>query len=136
MLRVVVDTNVVVSAALFADSTPARCARHILRHGRMIVSEDILEEYIEVLSRPRLRRYIEEDLRDSLLESIAINSDLIEPGNPARLCRDPRDDKFLAAAIQGNASCLLTGDSDLLELNGIQGLQILDPATFLAVVGD
>ena len=49
-----------------------------------------------------------------------------------RICRDPKDDKFLEAAISGSAEFIVTGDHDLLSLDPFRGIHILSPAGFLA----
>ena len=53
-----------------------------------------------------------------------------------RACQDAEDDKFLDVAVAGSASCLVSGDADLLELNPFRGVPILSPAEFLAWLPD
>jgi len=50
---------------------------------------------------------------------------------PIRVCRDPRDDKFIEAAVHSRANAIITGDLDLLALDPFHGIRILTPATFL-----
>ncbi len=49
-------------------------------------------------------------------------------------CRDPKDDRFLELAVDGNATCIVSGDSDLLVLNPFRGVRILTPQEFIAVI--
>jgi predicted nucleic acid-binding protein len=54
----------------------------------------------------------------------------VEILNQVQLCRDPKDDKFIDLALNGEASYLITGDSDLLVLNPIQNTSVINPRTF------
>ena len=60
-------------------------------------------------------------------ESVAIIERIAE-------CRDPKDDKFLELAVYGSASCLITGDEDLLVLHPFRGIPILSAAQFLEMI--
>lgn len=92
--RAVVDTNGLISSALLAASVPARLVMHILRHGRLLFSEDTFTELEQRLWRPKFDR------------------------SPQRFSRDPDDDKFRHAAVAGRADVLISGDGHLLELHG------------------
>lgn len=127
--RVVLDSNVLVSALLFSRSIPADCLRKILDRGTLIVSEEILAEYSEVLARPKLDKYVSRFVRDQLLERIAVKAELVLRVEHLSVCRDPKDNKFLEAAKAGNADCIVTGDSDLLALDSFEGVRILDPSS-------
>ncbi|MFI5384649.1 MAG: putative toxin-antitoxin system toxin component, PIN family [Fimbriimonadales bacterium] len=76
--RVVIDTNVLVSALFVVDSPPALCVRHVMRPGTLLVSEHVFQEYEEVLMRARFDRYSSRDLREALLEGIAVRAELVE----------------------------------------------------------
>jgi putative PIN family toxin of toxin-antitoxin system len=134
-MRVVVDTGVYVSALIRRQSTPGEVL-NALRDGRFktLYSTDMLIEIIEVLGRPalRLKYHIEPDDSLALLNLIRLRGELVTPTRRLSLCRDPKDDKFLEAALAGSADCLVSGDADLLDLGTFENIPILRPAEFLA----
>jgi uncharacterized protein len=130
-MRVVLDTNVLVSALLVPRSAPATLL-HGFRDNRweLLVSGVILEEYAEVLHRPRFGLKL--DLIHSLLEEIRGRSVDVVPGKRYHAVhRDPEDNEFLDVAIAGGATVLVSGDHDLLSVREFKGVKILSPAQFL-----
>jgi putative PIN family toxin of toxin-antitoxin system len=129
--RLVIDTNVVVSAILFPGSVPARALLKAQQH--MVLASDATKlELLEVLKRDRFDAYIERNVREGLAAEFVNACKHVDIPTPIRACRDPRDDKFLELAVHGHADLLVTGDDDLLILDPFQGVQILTPADFLA----
>lgn len=129
--RFVLDTNVLVSAALFRQSKPAQVFRTVLDSGNVLVSVETLEEIRNVLNRKKFDRYISlEDKRD-FLAVLVRRSSLIEPTLRTIACRDPKDNHILELAVSGQADFIITGDNDLLVLNPFQEIQILTPDTWL-----
>jgi putative PIN family toxin of toxin-antitoxin system len=119
--RFVADTNVLLSRAMFRNSTPSQALRHATSVSRLIVSIETLEELQDVLFRSKFDTYINLNDRLSFFESVP----------PVSACRDPEDDKFLALALTGHAEFILTGDQDLLSLHPFQGIDILSPRQYL-----
>lgn len=108
-LRLVVDTNVLVSAALKPDSLQrTSLVLAITRPARLYVSKAILEEYAEVLSRPELS--IRKGLRVQLLQVIANRSHVVRPSRRIELAGDPDDRIFLECADAARADFLITGN--------------------------
>jgi putative PIN family toxin of toxin-antitoxin system len=108
-LRLVLDTNVVVSAAL----KPEGFQRTVLllastKPARWYVSEAVLSEYRLVLARPELR--IRKSLQQQLLQLIASRSHLVSPARRLHITPDPDDDKFLECADSARADYLVTGN--------------------------
>jgi len=129
--RFVLDTNVLVSAALFRQSKPAQVFRKVLDEGNVLVSVEILEELRGVLNRKKFDRYITlEDKRD-FLAVLVRRSSLIEPTLRITACRDPKDNQILELAVDGQADFIITGDNDLLVLHPFQNIQILTPDIWL-----
>ncbi len=129
--RFVLDTNVLVSAALFRQSKPAQVFSQILDVGNVLVSVEILEELRDVLNRKKFDRYISlKDKRD-FLAVLVRRSSLVEPTLRITACRDPKDNQILELAVSGQADFIITGDNDLLVLNPFQNIQILTPDTWL-----
>ena len=116
-MRVVLDTNVLVSGLAYPDSVPGRIIS-LWRQGGMevVLSRYILDEMVRVLPRlPRLRLTTEEI--GALADSFLFLADIFEPEfsqNPA--LRDPTDQPILALLLQSQADYLITGDKDLLAL--------------------
>lgn len=130
--RAVVDTNVLISAALLAASVPARLVMHLLLHGRVLFSEHTFAELEQRLWRPKFDRYVSADMRKALLHDWAAAAEWVPVhGNPQCFSRDPDDDKFIHAAMAGRADVLISGDRDLLELGAVHGVPILPPAHVL-----
>jgi uncharacterized protein len=135
ILRAVLDTNVYVSGTILSRGTPFEVLEAWRRQAYILVtSEAILAEIERVLRYPRIRdRYaVAEPDITRLVESLRADA-LIVPGDyqVAGVCADPDDDKFLACALEAQADCIVSGDPDLLDLGGYQGIAILKPHEFL-----
>jgi len=134
-MRVVVDTGVFVSALIRRQGTTGGVLR-ALRDGRFtaIYTTSILVEVIDVLGRApfRAKYHIEPDDITALINLIRLRGELVIPQRNITVCRDPKDDKFLEAALAGRADCVVSGDVDLLDLTPFEDIPILRPAEFLA----
>ena len=135
--RAVLDTNVFVSGLINPKGLPAAILR-ALRSKRftLVSSPPINEEIIEVLNRPYIRdRY---GLGDRIFDVSFILWELAElviDLPDVRVCSDPDDDKFLAAAVGGGAEYLVTGDvGDLLHLHKYKDVTIISPREFASVL--
>ena len=89
------------------------------------------QELAEVMVRSRFDRYVEQEIRRRLVAEYLKAIVTVDIPSPIRACRDPRDDKFLEAAVHGRADLIVTGDRDLLDLNPFRGIAILAPAAYL-----
>jgi putative PIN family toxin of toxin-antitoxin system len=108
-LRLVIDTNVVISAALKPEGLQRTTfLLAITKPARLYVSQPILEEYADVLSRPVLR--IRKGLRRQLLQLIRNRSNLIVPSRRLEVSSDPDDNRFLECADAARADYLVTGN--------------------------
>jgi putative PIN family toxin of toxin-antitoxin system len=134
--RVVLDTNVVLSALVFAQGrlTPLRLAWQ-QAHCRPLVSAATAAELMRALAYPKFKLSHEEQqeiLADYLPYCTAVRISARPPGIPA--CRDPADRPFLELAAAGKAQYLVTGDSDLLSISSRSKCAIVAPAEFLEVL--
>ena len=93
------------------------------------MSEDTLTELVDVLARPKFDRYASR--RPTTPSACWGIVRVIPITQRITACRDPKDDKFLDIALNGDARMILTGDNDLLELHPFHGIEILKPADFL-----
>jgi len=130
MLRVVLDTNVFVSSLLSTQGLPAQVL-HAWREGRymLVTSPPIIAEIVEVLESPRIsKKYLigQEDI-EHLVDLLKTDTILV-PGRTAvkgSVPQDPRDEIFLACAIDAKADCIVSGDRHLLDLRTYRGIPIL-----------
>jgi putative PIN family toxin of toxin-antitoxin system len=132
--RYVFDNSVVVSALLFDQSVPAQAFFAALDAGEILLSPMTFTELSEVLSRKKFDCYATSDERERFLAMLLSDATLVDIVEEVRLCRDPKDDKFLELAVSGRGSCIVTGDQDLLVLHPFRGVPILTPAQFLTVL--
>jgi putative PIN family toxin of toxin-antitoxin system len=131
--RLVIDTNVVVSALLFPDSSVGLAFSRGLLFGTILVSEETLQELQEVLMRDKLDKYLLKSLRQAFMQKFEILAERIDITEDIIACRDPKDDKFLSLAVSAKAAFILTGDNDLLDLNPFRNIPILSPSEFLKI---
>ena len=131
--RLVIDTNVVVSALLFPDSSVGQAFSRGLLFGTIVVSDETLHELQEVLMRDKLDKYLLKSLRQAFLQKFEILAERIDITENITACRDPKDDKFLSLAVCAKATFILTGDNDLLDLNPFRNIPILSPSEFLSL---
>ena len=130
--RVVIDTNVLISGLLSTTSTPAQAVEKAVTKAQLVATLETLRELIKTLQSPKFDPYVPRERRDALLERVASLVEIIDVLQPIRASRDPNDDKFLDAAVNGRADVVVTGDKDLLDLNPFRGVAILTPAEYLA----
>lgn len=130
--RVVLDTNVLLSGLFSSTSTPARAVERAVREDRILTSTQTLRELAKQLLSPRFDRYVPRERRMALLDRLAPNLELVEIVQRVRASRDPKDDPFLEVAVNGSADVVVTGDRDLLVLHPFRGIDIVQPADYLA----
>lgn len=125
MIRVLVDTNVVISALLIPDSTPAQALALVLDEHRLVLTDWIVGELHEVVGRKR------PDLLPALEVLLAgIDYELASPGDPSVPISDPDDQPILDAAVAEAVDVILTGDKHFLSL-GLERPRILTAREFL-----
>jgi uncharacterized protein len=130
--RIVIDTNVLISGLFSTTSTPALAVEKAVTKAQLVATMETLRELIEKLHSPKFDRYLPRERRDALLERVASLVEIIDVLQTIRASRDPEDDKFLEAAVNGRADVIVTGDRDLLDLNPFRGIAILTPTAYLA----
>ena len=132
-MKVVVDTNVVISGVFFGGM-PSRILE-VWRDKRIdvVVSPDILEEYRRV--GEQLETQFTDVTLAPFLALLVMNAEIVEaPGLSDQVSRDRDDDKFIACALAANCQTIISGDKDLLEVTGYQGLKVVAPREFLESV--
>ena len=114
--RVVLDTNVLISAVLSPHGKPFACLSWVLENATLLASQGLLDEFESRLARPKFSKYVDDARRRSVVADLALSSALVDVRGVIKVCRDPDDDKLLEITIGGGADCLVTGDQDLLSL--------------------
>ncbi|QQC64336.1 putative toxin-antitoxin system toxin component, PIN family [Paraburkholderia ginsengisoli] len=130
--KLVLDTNTLISRLLVPGGNAARAVDHALMWGIPLMSEETLAELSGVLARPKFDRYVSIQDRQHFLRLLGGVVRIVPVTHRIAACRDPKDDKFLHVALNGEAEVIVTGDADLLVLHPFHGVDIVNPATFLA----
>jgi uncharacterized protein len=131
-LRVVFDTNVVISAMLLPHSVPRQAVDRAMREGRLLISASTTTELNEVIHLPKFDGYLTEEERIEFLTTLVHEAELVNVVEKVTDCRDPRDNKFLELAVSGRATHIISGDADLLTLHPFRGIAVVSPSKFLA----
>jgi len=129
-MRLVVDTNIFVSAAIRENSLPFSVISWLDHRGGLLKSDVTERELLDVLQRPHIMAVTSPSFRNGL-PKILTNAELVKINKQIVACRDPKDDKFLELAVNGHADLIVSGDKDLLVLNPFQGIPIIDSVAFV-----
>lgn len=130
---IVLDTNLVVSAFLRPDGAAAQALVRALQGFEVVASRQTLDELLDVLGRSKFDRYLPRLERLEYAQTYAQAVRLVEVGTCVNDCADPKDNKFLALALDAHASILVSGDKrDLLSMNPYRGMRILSIGQFLS----
>lgn len=129
-MKVVVDTNVLVSG-IFWGGRPGEVLNH-WRSGKadLLATIDTLEEYLRVIAR--LGKH-EPELVEEWTAYLWKHLMLVEKTVALHECRDPHDDMFLECAVSGGADCIVTGDDDLLVMGSVRGVRVVSVNGFLSL---
>ena len=132
--RVVIDTNVWLSAALSPAGAPSQVVRRVLASGVPVFSDATFAELEARIWKPKFDRYLSMEARQGILhDARALGHWVGIPPDIAtqRFSRDADDDKFIHTAFAGAALWLVSGDQDLLVIEGDLGVRIVAPAQAL-----
>jgi len=135
MMRAVIDTGVFISALIRPQGRTGAVLQALKdKRFTMIYSTDILVEIIDVLGREKFRSkyHISPDDIAALIDLIRLRGELVIPSQKLTVCRDPKDDIFLEAALEGKAEYIVSGDFDLLDMKSFENIPVLRVAEFLA----
>lgn len=139
-MRAVLDANVVASALIRPAGPPGRIIQRFLRDRafELVLSPAILDEVGRCLRYPRVRKRVR--LSDDELElwvgGLALAAEVVpDSEGPVRIVEDPDDDKYLAAALEGRAGFVVSGDRHLLALREHQAVRIVSPRHYLGLIG-
>lgn len=138
MLRAVLDANVYVSAYVRPEGPPGQIIERLLHDGtfEVVVSAEIVEEVLHALAYPKVRKAARTKVEPDLwFEDLVVLAQLITGDyDISGVSDDPDDDKYIAAAIEGRAAFVVSGDPHLLKLGEHEGVRIITPRAFLALL--
>lgn len=127
----VADTNVIISRLLCPNSVPAQAMRKAGETGAFLISDETMQELVEVLSRSKFDRFLTPEDRAAFLVLFGPLAVRVEIVQRIRACRDPKDDKFIEVAVNGRADAVISGDEDLRAVGRYLNIPILTPREFL-----
>ena len=125
------DSNVLVSAALFKGSVGRKAVDKALNGGYIVLSMPVTAELRDVFSRSRFDKYLSAELRAEFLADLQSIAEIVDIAETVRVCCDLKDDKFLDLALNSCADYIISSDKDLLVLHPFREIEIISPAAFL-----
>lgn len=135
MFRVVLDTNVYVSALIRPEGPPGRIVKRFLQETsfEVVLSPAIVEETVRAFGYPKVRKYIRVGVDPELwFEDVILLAHLVAGDYELEgVSADADDDKYFAAAVEGSATLIVTGDPDLLTVKEYRGVRVVTPRVFL-----
>ena len=127
--RIVLDTNIFIYF-LISESFHKLDKRLKNHQVRLLFSEELLYEFLQVANRPKFKKYFSDREVSNLLEDLHVYSDFIDVHSSVNICRDKKDNFLLALCADGKADYLITGDDDLLALKKFKKTNILKIADY------
>jgi len=132
-MRLILDTNLWIS---FLISSKYEKLDELLfnQKCKLLFSQELLEVFVTVSKRPKLRKYISRDELEDLLETIDEVAEFVNVTSEISESRDPKDNFLLSLAVDGKADYLLTGDKDLLVLKEFGNTEIKTISEFFDII--
>jgi len=126
-VRIVLDSNILVSALISGDGCPGRVLAAVKREGiTLVTSEFQIAELRDVLARERLQPYIRAEEANDLLYHLKAVGMVMADLPEVNMSPDPRDNPILATAVVGEADLVVSGDKgDMLALGNVEGIPIV-----------
>ncbi len=131
--RVIIDTNLWISF-LITNNLNILSELFLFERFQIIFSDELFNEFLDVARRPKFKKYFDEKSVQLLIENISEKLEFIEVASAITICRDLKDNFILALSIDGNADYIVTGDKDLLSLNGFKGKKIITINEFIKII--
>ena len=129
-MRLVLDTNIFISAIIFGGNPRKVRETVISKKNRLLTSNAILDELVVVLTSDKFQFSVENAER--IRQALRNIAEVIRPDQRLDVVkRDPSDNRIIECAVSGGADCIVTGDKDLLVLKSYRGISILTPTEFL-----
>ena len=133
--KAVIDTNIFISALLGSSNAGKILDKFTGGKFDLIISKEILDELIEVISRKKFSNIFRPEDIKKLIDLLETDAEIIIPeGKVSSACKDPKDYIVLACAADGKADYIITGDSDMLEISPFRRIKIITPSQFLKLI--
>jgi len=137
-MRVVIDTNVIVSSFLSPTGVPAQLLAHLEQEAFvLLVSEPILAEYQRALNYAKLRALhgMSSEAIAEVMDDLRVTAVLVEPSERLDVVEQDRDDnKFFECAVAGGATYIVSGDAKVQAVGAFRGIGVVSPALFLEIL--
>lgn len=130
--RIVIDTNVLISAGILPRSRLADVLVVVAERFVMAQNEATWNELLSRIEREKFDRYFGDSGRIAYLSKLAQLTQFFDPVADERISQDPDDDKFVSLALDAGAKIVVSGDRDLTDIQTHKGIDIMPPAAFLA----
>jgi putative PIN family toxin of toxin-antitoxin system len=134
MTRVVIDTSVLIRYLI----KPGVATQELIETQwlgdeiQMVTAPELIQELKGVLQRDYIQKFIQPAEGQALLDAIRLKAEILPAlGSVPPFARDPKDDKFVACALVGNAAYVITEDKDLLVLETLEGVRMVTPNEFM-----
>jgi uncharacterized protein len=138
VLRAVLDCNVYVSAIIRPEGPPGQIIERFLRASTfdLVMSPAIRDEVLGALAYPKVRKSLKRDVDPELwFEDIVLLARMVAGDHQVTgVSEDPDDDTYIAAAVEGRCSYIVSGDPDLLTVGEHEGIRIVTPRAFLTLL--
>ena len=128
-VKCVVDTNVLISAAL-TKGAPFRIVEHLIKNNALIFSKETINDLSSRKTQLKFDKYVSAEDREAYVNNLILSADLVIIDNLIQGCRDRDDDKFLETAVKGDAQFIISGDQDLLTMHRFEGIDIVTVQEF------
>lgn len=130
-MNFVIDTNVLIGAAIFKGSLQDKVFDRACRLGNIVSSDLVYAELKEVINRNKFDKYFKTGDRSKFLARYVAETKSIVVTHRVSKCIDTKDDMYLELALSGKADCIITNDDDLLVLHPFEKIPIITPTEFL-----
>jgi putative PIN family toxin of toxin-antitoxin system len=131
-MKIVLDTNVLISALIKSGKPRGLILKIAEEKVQVILSKEILKEFIEVTDDPRIKKYVQEDTKIRFLKAIGSISSVVRVKSKFKVLKeDPDDDIVLRTAHDGKADYIISGDRHLLSLKRFKKIKIVTVAQML-----
>ena len=127
----IIDTNTLFSSSLSKYGTSRKAVTKATQIGKLSASIETYNEFLKTLLRAKFDKYLSRNTRIEILLEFKKTAIFSKTTETISDCRDPKDNKFLELAVSANASCIITGDKDLLIMHPFRGIPILNAVDFL-----
>lgn len=134
--KIVIDTNVIISAAISEDRIPAEIFELLLLEKiENYTSQEIIDEIIDVFHRPKITRLISDKDINFMIKKYLIFSKKVEPKQRFSLVKDdPKDNIFLDCAVEAAVNYIISGDLHLLSIKEFNNIKVITPRDFLELM--